>query len=182
MFTMGSVETTLEHNTNEARLKTDVERSRLADPDTKTRRASPLRTERRKQSWGRSPRSRGRARIGGTDRCTSAAARAWAPSSRLPWFSVAKHSAAFIQKTQVHALNKESKHHQRAGSVSWPPARLHDTWQPTIHYTLPRRRWRCCLSPHRLLSPPGGPEQAPWCVSCKYKTPTDRKKNRFVNP
>lgn len=81
-------------------------------PKGKQRRISPLRTGRRTLSWGRDRRSRGRVRIGGTDRCTSAAAAASAPSWRLPWFSWATHSAAFIQKedentrTSVYRTNK----------------------------------------------------------------------------
>lgn len=95
---------------------------------------SPLRTGRRKLSWGRDLRSRGRVHIGGTDRCTSVSATTWAPSWRLPWFSLTKHSAAFIHKTkqkaQVNVLHRESKHDRRAGAISWPPqnctSRAHD--------------------------------------------------------
>lgn len=55
--------------------------------------------------------------------------------------SIAMHS--FNKETRVHAMHKESKHAKRTGSVSWPPSRLNDTWQSTIHFTLSRRR-RCC--------------------------------------
>lgn len=74
-----------------------------------SRQASPLQTGRRKRSWGRAPRSRGRVRSGGTDRCTSAAATASAPSSPPPWSSSAKHSDAFIQKNSQVDFAKQGQ-------------------------------------------------------------------------
>lgn len=72
-------------------------------------RRSPLRTGRRKLSWGRDLRSRDRAHIGVTNRCRSAAAPASAPSWRLPWFSWETHSAAFIYRNPKKNAGSSTK-------------------------------------------------------------------------
>lgn len=114
---------------------------------------SPLRTGRRTRSWGRDPRSRGRVRIGGTDRCTSAAATAWAPSWRLPWFSAATHSAAFIQKKKKTArgLTRRTKKVNITGDpdLSADRRRPSDTSMTHDNHTFPFRASSTVVTPAR---------------------------------